>query len=184
MPQSDRRRKRKVKGSDLLIRGLEDEGVKCIFGIPGEETLDIMQSICKSKTKIKFVTTRCEWGAALMAASYGRLTGKTGVCLVTCGPGVLNLPNGAGYAFLGGAPLLMIGGQKPIKSRPQAGFQRIDAVAVMKPVTKLAIQIASAQLIPSTVRESFRVTQEGKQGPVYLELPDDIAAEKCEEEEV
>ncbi|TCU05382.1 thiamine pyrophosphate-dependent enzyme [Rhizobium sullae] len=176
------RRKRKVKGSDLFVRGLEEQGVRCIFGIPGEENLHLMESIRKSK--IKFVTTRSEWGAALMAATYGRLTGKTGVCLATCGPGVLNFPNGAGYAFLGGMPLLMIGGQKAIKSRPQAGFQRVDAVAVMKPVTKLAIQIASAQLIPSMVRESFRVTQEGKQGPVYLELPEDIAAEKCEEEEV
>ncbi|MBB4342871.1 acetolactate synthase-1/2/3 large subunit [Rhizobium leguminosarum] len=184
MTQSVKRRKRKVKGSDLFVRGLEEQGVKCIFGIPGEEVLDIMESIRKSKTKIKFVPTHTEWAAALMAANYGRLTGKTGVCLATCGPGVLNFPNGAGYAFLGGMPLLMVGGQKAIKSRPQAGFQRVDAVAVMKPVTKLAIQIASAQLIPSMVRESFRVTQEGKQGPVYLELPEDIAAEKCEEEEV
>ncbi|WP_376774268.1 thiamine pyrophosphate-binding protein [Rhizobium laguerreae] len=184
MTQSVKRRKRKVKGSDLFVRGLEEQGVKCIFGIPGEEVLDIMESIRKSKTKIKFVTTRSEWGAALMAATYERLTGKTGVCLATCGPGMLNFPNGAGYAFLCGISLLMIAGQKAIKSRPQAGFQRVDSVAVMKPLTKFAIQIPSAQLIPSTMREGFRVSQEGKRGPVYLELPEDIAAEKCEEGEV
>ncbi|MBY3178838.1 hypothetical protein HFO41_32815 [Rhizobium leguminosarum] len=182
MTQSVKRRKRKVKGSDLFVRGLEEQGVRCIFGIPGEENIHVMESIRKSK--IKFVTTRSEWGAALIAATYGRLTGTTGVCLATCGPGVLNFPNGAGYAFLCGMPLLMIAGQKAIKSRPQAGFQRVDSVAVMKPLTKLAIQIPSAQLIPWAVREGFRVSQEGKSGPVYLELPEDIAAEKCEEGEV
>ncbi|MGZ2452594.1 thiamine pyrophosphate-dependent acetolactate synthase large subunit-like protein [Rhizobium ruizarguesonis] len=176
-------RKRKVKGSDLVVRGLEEQEVGYIFGIPGEETLDLLESLRKSK-KIKFVPTRHEQGAIYMAATYGRLTGKTGVCLATCGPGMLNFPNGAGYAFLCGMPLLMIAGQKAIKSRPQAGFQRVDSVAVMKPLTKLAIQIVSAQLISSTMREGFRVSHEGKPGPVYLELPEDIAAEKCEEGEV
>ncbi|ANP89352.1 hypothetical protein BA011_26690 (plasmid) [Rhizobium leguminosarum] len=172
--------RRKRKGSDLLVRGLEEHGVKDIFSIPGEETLDLLESLRNSR--IKFVTTRTEWGGSLMAANYGRLTGRPGVSLATVGPGVLNFSNGAGYALVCGMPLLMIAGQKAIKSRGQAGFQRVDAVAMMKPLTKLAIQITATEMIVPTLREAIRVTQEGKPGPVFLELPEDIAAEKCEEE--
>ncbi|MBY5639897.1 acetolactate synthase large subunit [Rhizobium leguminosarum] len=169
-----------IKGSDILVRALENEGVDCIFGIPGEETLDFLESLRKSK-KIKFVPTRHEQGAIYMAANYARLTGKPAVCLATLGPGMLNFCNGAGYAQLNGMPLVLIAGQKAIKNRPQAGFQRVDAVATMKPLTKFAMQIASPEMIPPTVSEAFRIAQEGKKGPVYIELPEDIAAEKCEE---
>ncbi|WP_183628194.1 acetolactate synthase large subunit [Rhizobium leguminosarum] len=169
-----------IKGSDIFVSALENEGVVYIFGIPGEETLDLLESLRKSK-KIKFVPTRHEQGAIYMAANYARLTGKPAVCLATLGPGMLNFCNGAGYAQLNGMPLVLIAGQKGIKSRPQAGFQRVDAVATMKPLTKFAMQIASKEMIASTVREAFRVTKEGKPGPVYLELPEDIAADKYEE---
>ncbi|MGN6774418.1 acetolactate synthase large subunit [Rhizobium sp.] len=167
-----------TKGSDLLVAALENEGVDRIFGIPGEENLDVVESIRKSS--IQLVLTRHEQAAAFMAATYGRLTGKPGVCLTTLGPGALNLSTGAAYALLGAMPMVMITGQKGILSSRQARFQVVDVVASMKPLTKLARQIVSPQMIPTMVREAFRIAQEERPGPVHLELPEDIAAEECE----
>jgi acetolactate synthase-1/2/3 large subunit len=167
------------KGSDLLIAALENEGVDRIFGIPGEENLDVVESIRKSS--IQLILTRHEQAAAFMAATYGRLTGKPGVCITTLGPGALNLSTGAAYALLGAMPMIMITGQKGILSSRQARFQIVDIVAAMKPLTKLSRQIVSPMMIPSLVREAFRVAEEERPGPVHLELPEDIAAEQCEQ---
>ena len=167
------------KGSDLLVAALENEGVDRIFGIPGEENLDVVESIRKSS--IQLVLTRHEQAAAFMAATYGRLTGKPGVCITTLGPGALNLSTGAGYALLGAMPMIMLTGQKGILSSRQARFQIVDIVAAMRPLTKLSRQIVSPHMIPTLVREAFRVAGEERPGPVHLELPEDIAAEKCEE---
>src|SRR5271166_2240559 len=168
-----------VKGSDLLVAALENEGVERIFGIPGEENLDVVESIRKSS--IKLVITRHEQAAAFMAATYGRLTGKPGVCIATLGPGALNFSTGAAYALLGAMPMIMITGQKGILSSRQARFQVVDVVASMTPLTKLSRQMVWPAMIPTLVRESFRVAQEERPGPVHLELPEDIAAEKCED---
>jgi acetolactate synthase-1/2/3 large subunit len=167
-----------LKGSDLLVVALENEGVDRIFGIPGEENLDVVESIRRSS--IELVLTRHEQAAAFMAATYGRLTGRAGVCITTLGPGALNLSTGAGYALLGAMPMIMITGQKGILSSRQARFQVVDVVAAMKPLTKLSRQIVSPKMIPTLVREAFRVAQEERPGPVHLELPEDIAAERCE----
>ena len=113
-----------------------------------------------------------------MAATYGRLTGKPGVCITTLGPGALNLSTGAAYALLGAMPMIMITGQKGILSSRQARFQIVDIVAAMKPLTKLSRQIVSPSMIPTLVREAFRVAEEERPGPVHLELPEDIAATK------
>src|SRR6201982_1269881 len=164
-----------VKGSDLLVTVLENEGVDRIFGIPGEENLDVVESIRRSS--IQLVLTRHEQAAAFMAATYGRLTGKPGVCITTLGPGALNLATGAGYALLGAMPMVMITGQKGVLSRQQARFQVVDIVASMTPPTKLARQIVSTATIPSIVREAFRVAQQERPGPVHLELPEDVAGE-------
>lgn len=162
-----------MNGAELLVSALENEGVKQIFGIPGEENLDFVDMLRRST--IKLVLTRHEQAAAFMAATHGRLTGKAGVCLSTLGPGALNLATGAGYALLGAMPMIMITGQKGILSRKQAGFQVVDIVAMMRPLTKMAHQITSAATIPSIVREAFRVAQQERPGPVHLELPEDIA---------
>src|SRR5712664_755520 len=167
-----------AKGSDILVAALENEGVDRIFGVPGEENLDVVESLRNSS--IKLILTRHEQGAAFMAATYGRLTGKPGVCITTLGPGALNLATGAAYALLGAMPMVMITGQKGILSSRQARFQIVDVVAAMKPLTKLARQIVSPRMILTLVREAFRVVQEERPGPVHLELPEDIAAEKCE----
>jgi len=168
-----------MKGSDLFVAALANEGVDRIFGIPGEENLDLVESIRRSS--IQLVLTRHEQAAAFMAATYGRLTGKPGVCITTLGPGALNLTTGAAYALLGAMPMIMITGQKGILSSRQARFQIVDIVAAMKPLTKLSRQIVSAMMIPTLVREAFRVAQEERPGPVHLELPEDIAAESCED---
>src|SRR5258708_1453798 len=164
-----------TKGSDLLVAALENEGVERIFGIPGEENLDVVESLRVSS--IELVVTRHEQAAAFMAATYGRLTGKPGVCITTLGPGALNLATAAAYAHVGAMPMVMITGQKGILASRQARFQMVDIVAVMKPLTKLARQIVSTASIPTLVREAFRVAEEERPGPVLLELPEDIAAE-------
>ena len=166
------------KGSDLLVAALEKEGVECIFAIPGEENLDVLESLRQSS--IKLVLTRHEQAAGFMAATYGRLTGRAGVCLTTLGPGALNLATSAAYAHLGAMPMVMITGQKAIRSSRQARFQIVDIVATMRPLTKMAVQIASAQSIPTLVRDAFRVSQQERLGPVHLELPEDIAAENAD----
>ena len=164
------------KGSDLLVAALENEGVDRIFGVPGEENLDVVESLRNSS--IKLILTRHEQGAAFMAATYGRLTGKPGVCITTLGPGALNLTTGAAYALLGAMPMVMITGQKGILSSRQARFQIVDVVSAFKPLTKMSRQIASPATIPSIVRDAFRVAMEERPGPVLLELPEDIAAEE------
>lgn len=167
-----------LKGSDLLVAALENEGVERIFGVPGEENLDLLESLRTSG--IDLVLTRHEQAAAFMAATHGRLTGKPGVCLATLGPGALNFSTGAAYAHLGAMPMILITGQKPLMSAKQARFQIVDIVASMKPLTKMTRQIVSAAAIPSTVRDAFRVAMEERPGPVHLELPEDVAAEEVD----
>jgi acetolactate synthase-1/2/3 large subunit len=166
---------RSMKGSDLFVAALENEGVEQIFGVPGEENLDVVESLRRSR--IKLIVTRHEQAAAFMAATHGRLTGKPGVCLATLGPGALNLSTGAAFALLGAMPMVMITGQKGILSRKQARFQVVDIVATMAPLTKMARQIVSPATIPSIVRDAFRLAQQERPGPVHLELPEDIARE-------
>src|SRR5947207_7447595 len=167
------------KGSDLLVAALENEGVDRIFGVPGEENLDVVESLRTSS--IKLILTRHEQGAAFMAATYGRLTGKPGVCITTLGPGALNLTTGAAYALLGAMPMIMLTGQKGIMSSRQAKFQIVDVVSAFKPLTKLSLQIVSTSSIPTIVRDAFRIAMEERPGPVLLELPEDIAGEEAED---
>lgn len=168
-----------MKASDLFIEALEREGVEYVFGIPGEENLDFLNSLKDSK--IRFILTRHEQGAGFMAATYGRLTGKPGVCLATLGPGATNLVTAAAYAQLGAMPMLMITGQKPIKYSKQGQFQIVDVVDMMRPLTKYTRQIVTGDSIPSLVREAFRVAEEERPGAAHLELPEDIAVEGTDE---
>ncbi len=167
-----------IKASDLLVQSLEAEGVEHIFAVPGEENLDFVESLRTSN--IKLVLTRHEQGAAFMAATYGRLTGKAGVCMATLGPGATNFATPAAYAHLGGMPLIMITGQKPIKKSKQGQFQIIDVVKLFDPICKMSKQIVHGNTIPALVREAFRLAEEERPGAVLLELPEDIAAEECD----
>jgi acetolactate synthase-1/2/3 large subunit len=143
-----------IKGSDLIVRALENEGVEFIFGVPGEENLDMIESLRTSK--IRLIVTRHEQVAGFMAATYGRLTGKAGVCLSTLGPGATNLVTAVAYAYLGGMPMLLVTGQKPILTSRQARFQIIDTVAMLRPISKSAKQIIDAGNIPTLIRAAFR----------------------------
>ena len=125
-----------MNGAELIVSALENEGVQQIFGVPGEENLDVVEALRRSR--IELVLTRHEQAAAFMAATHGRLTGKPGVCITTLGPGALNLTTGAAYALLGAMPMVMITGQKGILSRKQARFQVVDIVSAMTPLTKMA----------------------------------------------
>lgn len=164
-----------MKTSDLFVRALENEGVEYIFGIPGEENLDFLDSLQNST--IKLVLTRHEQAAGFMAATYGRLTGKPGVCLSTLGPGATNFVTSAAYAQLGAMPMIMLAGQKPIRKSKQGRFQIVDVVDLMKPITKFSVQIVDGANVPYLVREGFRRAMEERPGAVYIELPEDIAEE-------
>ena len=164
-----------MKASDRLVAALEAEGVKYVFAVPGEENLDVLESLRTSS--IRLVLTRHEQGAGFMAATYGRLTGKAGVCLATLGPGATNLTTPAAYAALGAFPLVILTGQKPIKVSQQAQFQIVDVVSLFTPLCKLAKQVVNGERIPSLVREAFRRAQEERPGAVLLEIPEDIAKE-------
>lgn len=165
-----------MKSSDLFVKTLEAEGVKYIFGIPGEENLDMLNSLKDSN--IELILTRHEQGAGFMAATYGRLTGEPGVCMSTLGPGATNFVTAAAYAQLGAMPMMMITGQKPIKTSKQGQFQIVDVVGMMRPITQFTHQIVSGDTIPPRVREAFRVAKEERPGAVHLEFPEDIAEEE------
>ncbi|MEI6222764.1 MAG: acetolactate synthase large subunit [bacterium] len=167
-----------MKASDLFVKCLEAEGVEYIFGIPGEENIDFLESLRTSS--IKLILTRHEQSAAFMAATLGRLTGKAGVALSTLGPGATNLVTGIAYAQLGGMPLVAITGQKPIKKSKQGQFQIIDVVETMRPITKFAEQIRSGEKIPSLIRNAFKTAEDERPGSVHLELPEDIAIEEVQ----
>ena len=162
-----------MKSSDLFVRCLENEEVEYIFGVPGEENEDIMISLINSK--IKFIPTRHEQGAAFMAAIYGRLTGKAGVCLATLGPGAMNLTTGLAEAHLGNMPMVAITGQGGLHRFHKQNFQFIDVVNAFKPITKWNASITTTPIIPEAVRKAFKVAEMERPGPTHLELPEDVA---------
>jgi len=162
-----------MKSSDLFVKCLENEEVEYIFGIPGEENEDIMISLINSK--IKFIPTRHEQGAAFMAAIYGRLTGKAGVCLATLGPGAMNLTTGLADAYLGNMPVVAITGQGGLHRFHKQNFQFIDVVNAFKPLTKWNASITTPSIIPEAVRKAFKVAEMERPGVTHLELPEDIA---------
>lgn len=169
-----------MKASDLFVECLEAEGVEQVFAVPGEENLDLVESLRNSS--IRVVVVRHEQGAGFMAATYGRLTGKPGVCLATLGPGATNLVTAAAYAQLGAMPMVMITGQKPIRSSKQGAFQIIDVVDMMAPITKYTRQVVSAGFIPARVREAFRRASEERPGASHLEVPEDVLRDTTDRE--
>jgi len=163
-----------MKASDLFVKQLEEEGVEYIFGLPGEENLDFLESLRTSK--IKLILTRHEQTAAFMAATYGRLTGRAGVCFSTLGPGATNLVTGVAHAQLIGAPFVSISGQKALRENRQARFQLIDVVSILRPITKHSISIVDPSMIPTILRNAFKLAQAERPGAVHVELPEDVAA--------
>ena len=162
-----------MNASKLFIQCLENEGVQYIFGIPGEENLDVMDALLDSK--IEFITTRHEQGAAFMADVYGRLTGKAGVCLATLGPGATNLITGVADANMDNAPLVAIAGQASTHRLHKESHQVLDLEAMFQPITKYATRILSPETIPEIVSKAFNVAQTEKTGACFIEFPENIA---------
>jgi len=160
--------------AELLVRCLENEGVRYVFGLPGEENLHVLEALKNSS--IQFITTRHEQGAAFMADVYGRLTGKAGVCLSTLGPGATNLMTGVADANLDGAPLVAITGQVGTDQMHIESHQYLDLVAMFAPVTKWSTQIVRPSNTPEIVRKAFKLSQSEKPGAVHIDLPENIAA--------
>jgi acetolactate synthase I/II/III large subunit len=168
------------KASDVFVECLEAEGVRHVFGIPGEETLDLNESL--SRSSIEFVPVRHEQGGAYMADVYGRLTGHAGVCLGTLGPGALNLVTAVADAYLDRAPLVALTGQGDLERMHKESHQYIDLLRVMRPITKWNARLSDAAIIPEVVRKAFKVAEGEKPGSTHIELPEDVMAAQVEAE--
>jgi acetolactate synthase-1/2/3 large subunit len=160
------------RASDVFVECLEAEGVKYVFGIPGEETLDLNESLAKSS--VSFVPVRHEQGGAYMADMYGRRTGRAGVCLGTLGPGALNLVTAVADAYLDRAPLVALTGQADLERMHKESHQYIDLVRILEPITKWNARVNSPDIIPEVVRKAFKVAESEKPGATHLELPEDV----------
>jgi acetolactate synthase I/II/III large subunit len=166
------------RASDVFVECLEAEGVRYVFGIPGEETLDLNQSLANSS--VAFIPVRHEQGGAYMADMYGRLTGRAGVCLGTLGPGAMNLVTAVGDAFLDRAPLVALTGQADLERMHKESHQYIDLVELMRPITKWNARVTSPEIVPECVRKAFKVAESEKPGATHLELPEDVMAQELD----
>ncbi len=166
------------RASDVFVECLEAEGVKHVFGIPGEETLDLNESLADSS--VEFVPVRHEQGGAFMADMVGRLTGRAGVCLGTLGPGATNLVTAVADAFLDRAPLVALTGQADLERQHKESHQYVDIPRVMRPITKWNTRVSSPEIIPEVVRKAFKVAESEKPGATHLELPEDVMAREVE----
>ena len=162
-----------MKASELFVRCLENEGVEYIFGIPGEENLDVMDSLIGSP--IKFITTRHEQGAAFMADVYGRLTGRAGVCLSTLGPGATNLVTGFADANMDRAPIVGIAGQAATTRMHKESHQALDLVNLFEPISKYSVQIREPEIVAEIVRKAFKAAQAEKPGGSFIDFPENVA---------
>jgi acetolactate synthase-1/2/3 large subunit len=171
---------RQMKASELFVRCLEAEGARYVFGIPGEETLDLNEALDGSQ--IEFVPVRHEQGGAYMADMYGRLTRSAGVCLGTLGPGATNLVTGVADALLDRSPMVVLTGQGDLERMHKESHQYIDVVSMLRPITKFNARLNSGRVIPEVVRKAFKVAEAQKPGPTHIELPEDVMAEDVDAE--
>jgi acetolactate synthase-1/2/3 large subunit len=166
-----------MRAAELVVRCLEHEGVHHVFGVPGEETMALLNALADSQ-QVRFVPTRHEQGAAFMADVWGRLTGTAGVCLGTLGPGATNLLTGVADAYLDHAPLVALTGQAGLERVHKESHQYLDVVGMFRPVTKWSARIERAEVVPEVARKAFRLATAEKAGPTHLELPEDVADEE------
>jgi acetolactate synthase-1/2/3 large subunit len=162
-----------MKASELIVKCLENEGVEYIFGVPGEENMDLLDALLGSS--IRFVMTRHEQGAAFMADVYGRLTGKAGVCLSTLGPGATNLITGVADANMDRAPVVALTAQAGHDRMHKESHQHLDIVTLFRPVTKWNTSLPISDIIPEAFRKAFKLAQSEKPGATHIEIPEDVA---------
>lgn len=168
-----------MTGGRAIVETLRAEGVSCVFGVPGEEMLEIMDATL-SEPPLRFIHTRHEQGAAFMAYGYARSTGIPGVCLSTAGPGATNLLTGVAAAYKGFLPLIVLTGRPPRAFLEKDSIQEIDQVGIFKPVTKWSYEVTDAARLPETMEKAFRIALTDPQGPVHLSIPGDVPADKIE----
>ena len=162
-----------MKAAELLVKCLENEGVEYIFGLPGEENIDVMDALIDSP--IQFVTTKHEQGAAFIADVYGRLTGRAGVCMSTLGPGATNLVTGIADANMDRAPVVAIAGQGATTRLHKESHQILDLVELFTPITKYSTQVLEPEIVPEIVRKAFKTSQNEKPGCSFIDFPENIA---------
>src|SRR3954464_15554401 len=167
-----------MKAAELFVDCLEAEGVRYVFGIPGEETLDLNEALDGSQ--IEFVPVRHEQGGAYMADMYGRLTRSAGVCLGTLGPGATNLVTGVADAFLDRSPMVVLTGQGDLERMHKESHQYIDLLRVMRPITKWNARVSDPRIIPEVVRKAFKLAEGEKPGATHIELPEDVMEKEIE----
>ena len=170
-----------MKASELFVRCLENEGVENIFGIPGEENIDVMDVLLDST--VRFITTRHEQGAAFMADVYGRLTGRAGVCLATLGPGATNLVTPVADANMDRAPVVAIAGQAATTRMHKESHQYLDLVSLFRPITKYSVQIREPEVIPEIVRKAFKIAEAEKPGVSFIDFPENIAGSEIQDKQ-
>src|SRR5918996_2916145 len=168
------------KAARLLVDCLQAEGVEYVFGIPGEETLDLNEALADSE--VRFVPVRHEQGGAYIADVWGRLTGRAGVCLGTLGPGATNLVTAVADAYLDRAPLVALTGQAELERQHKESHQYIDVVSLMRPITKWNARLSDPAITAEVVRKAFKVAESEKPGATHLELPEDVMAAEVEAE--
>ncbi|WP_455201607.1 acetolactate synthase large subunit [Kaarinaea lacus] len=169
-----------MKASEVFVKCLENEGIDFVYGIPGEETLDVMDALLDSS--VQFITTRHEQGAAFMADVYGRLTGRAGVCMSTLGPGAINLMTGVADANMDHAPLVAIAGQADTHRLHKESHQVLDLEEIFRPITKYSSRLLAPEIIPEVTRKAFKIAQTEKTGATFIEFPENIAKLNSSEE--
>ena len=167
-----------MKAAELFVRCLENEGVEFLFGIPGEENVDIMDVLLDSS--IRFIATRHEQAAAFMADVYGRLTGRAGVCLATLGPGATNLVTGVADANMDHAPVVAISGQAATTRMHKESHQHLDLVNLFRPISKYCTQVVEPETVPEVVRKAFKQAEAEKPGATFIDFPENIARMEVE----
>src|SRR5687768_16791995 len=162
----------RMKGSDILIRALEREGVEVIFAYPGGASMEFHQSLTRSK--IRTVLPRHEQGGVFAAEGYARATGKAGVCMATSGPGATNLVTGLADAFMDSIPVVAITGQVPQVMIGKGAFQETDFFGMTLPVVKHSYLVTDINDIPRIIKEAFYIATSGRPGPVIIDIPKNI----------
>ena len=158
--------------ADLIVKCLESEGVTHVFGIPGEENIHLVDAL--SRSSIRFVLVRHEQGASFMAETYGRLSGRAGVCSATLGPGAINLLLGVADATTNSTPLVALSAQVGMNRSFKESHQGVDLVSMFAPVTKWSALVATREAPPEMIRKAFKLAQTERPGAVYLAVPEDI----------
>jgi acetolactate synthase-1/2/3 large subunit len=167
-----------MTGSEIFVRSLVEEGVEVIFGYPGGAVIGVYDAL-HDISNIKHVLTRHEQGATHAAEGYAKATGKAGVVLVTSGPGATNTVTGIADAFMDSVPIVIFTGQVPLKLIGNDAFQEADIVGITRPITKHSYLVRTVHELARTIKEAFYIATTGRPGPVLVDLPKDVMAQKA-----